>query len=286
MAGIGKCAVIALVALLAGCSEDLSQPSKWYTTSTIYAYMKAVQVESGEVTTTVELRNSNDPNNAAYLYLSDGETLYSSLDKSPGSFFNYTEDLFANSLAVSQDLKIMAARNLYLNYVLYDQIAYGKTEYFSVESPTSNISPTRAYVAFERSGQVWAGESSIEIPPAFQIQNPVAFSTLSRAAPVVLSWSNTDPAASMELEVVGDCAEGSRYLLHPTLSITTDPGTGVSSATLASGDYFDSSKVATSVTCQVAFLLRRVRTGAVSANFAFGSFKGIQQRTVQFTSIP
>lgn len=284
MASRGNCAVMALLALMTGCSEDLSEPSKWYTTSSIYAYMKATQTESGEVTTTVELRNGNT-SGATYLYLSDGETLYSALDKSPGSFFNYTEELFANSLAVSQDLKIMASRSLYTNYVLYDEIAYGKPEYFSAESPDSGVSPTRSYVAFERAGQVWAGESSIDIPPAFQIQSPAAFSTLSRATPVVLGWSNTDPATSMELVVVGDCEEGTRYILYPALSISTDPD-GTSSVTLSSSDYFDSSRVAASVTCQVAFLLKRVRTGPVSSNFAFGTFKGIQQRTVRFTSIP
>lgn len=287
MAGrrIGCAAMVALAALLAGCAEDQTQPSAWYTTSSIYAYMQAVQIDSGQVTTTVQLRNGPGPD-AAYLYLSSGETLYSSLDKSPGTLVNYSEDLFANSLAVSQELKIMAPRNLYFNYVLYDQIAYGTPEYFSVASPTSGVSPTRAYVGFERAGPVWAGTSSIELPPAFHIQSPAPASTLSRATSVELAWSNSDPATTMELEVVGDCADGSRYLLYPTLAITTDPATGASSATLTSDDYFDASTVAPTTTCQVAFLLKRVRTGPVSANFAFGSFTGIQQRTVQFTSIP
>jgi len=56
--------------------------------------MKAVQDESGNVTTTVQLRDGQ-ATTAAYLYISDGEALYTSLDVPPQQYLNFNGDLSA-----------------------------------------------------------------------------------------------------------------------------------------------------------------------------------------------
>lgn len=268
------------LALLAGCGGgDVASPSSWYPTNNIYAYMKAVQDESGNITTTVQLRNgplSTD----AYLYLSDGETLYTSLDKPPQQYINFNGNLFGNSLELSQRLKVMSARDLYTDYLLFTRVVFGKPEYFSHDTPSSSASPVRVYVDFERTGNAMAGESTVELPPAFQILAPAGEASVSRATPLALTWTDVDITTTMELDVAGICADGSRYNLNLIL------GADTGSATLNSADYFPTTGISPSINCRVAFMLQRVRTAGVSPNFAFGSIKGVQQRTVQFTTTP
>lgn len=264
--------------LLAGCGGgDTPSPSNWYPTSSIHAYMKAVQDESSNVTTTVELRD--DPTGTAnYLYLNGGDRLYSSLDISPQQYLNFNGNLFGNSLELSQRLKVMSARDLYTDYFLFTNVAFGKPEYFALDTPVTASLPLRAYVDFERSGQVI--ESSVDLPPAFQITAPASDASLPRAIPLTLTWSNVDPATTMELDVAGICTDNSRYNMHLIL------GTGTGSAPLSSADYFPVTGINPSINCRVAFLLQRVRLAGVSMQFASGSFRGVQQRTIQFTSTP
>ncbi len=268
------------VLFLAGCGgANHPAPSTSYQTNAIYAFMKAVQDESGNVTTTVQLRDGLDPVAARYLYLAGGETLYTSLDISPRQYLSFTDNLFGNSLDLSQYLKVMSARDLYTEYFLFNQIVLGKPEYYSLNTPTAGSSPVRAYVDFERTGNVLAGETSIVLPAAFQILAPASGASVTRATPVTLTWSNVDATATMRLDVAVICDDGLRNTLNRNLG--ADTGT----TTLNSADYLPAG-VSASATCQVAFILQRVRSGAVSPNFAFGSIEGLQRRTVQFTTIP
>lgn len=269
-----------LLVLLAGCGGGYNAaPSKWYPTNSIYAYMKAIQDESGNVTTIVQLRDGPAVTDA-YLYLSEGDFLYTSLEVPPQQYLNFSGDLFGNSLNLSQHLKVLAPRDISTDFLLFAQILWGKPEYFSFDTPSSSALPVRAYVDFERAGHVMTGESSAELPPPFQIVSPAREASISRAAPLALSWTDVDPTTTMELDVAGACVDGSRYTLHQTI------GTDTGAATLNSADYFPSSGVSPSISCRVAFILQRVRAGSISPKFAFGSFAGIQKRTVQFTTTP
>lgn len=269
-----------LLTLPAGCGGSISaSPSSWFPTNSIYVYMKALQDESGNVTTTVTLRDGAAITDA-YLYLSEGEFLYTSLDVPPRQYINFNGNLFDNSLKLSQYLKVMSSRDLFTDYFLFAQVVRGKPEYYSFDTPRSSVSPVRVHVDFERTGHVLTGESSIDLPPAFQISAPAREASVSRAAPLALSWTDVDPASSMELDVAGICEDGSRYTLHHIL------GADTGAATLNGSDYFPSTGISASINCRVAFMFQRVRTGAVSPKFAFGSFKGIQQRTVQVTITP
>jgi hypothetical protein len=263
--------------LLAGCGggQNTVLPSASVTTNSIYAYMQAVQDESGNITTTVQLRDG-PTNTARYLYLSSGDVLYTSLDIPPQQYLNFSGNLFDNSLKLSDHLKVASVRDLYTDYFLFNKVLTGKPEYFSVDTPSASSSlPVRAYVDFERSGKL-TGPSSIDLPPAYQIVAPASNASFSRAFPLTLSWTNVDPTTTMRLNAAYVCLDGSRDHLSKIL------GTDTGSATLSSSDY----SPATGVNCQVALILQRVLTGGVSTQFAFGSFEGIQQRTVQFTSIP
>lgn len=264
--------------LLAGCNGgDTASPSYWYPTNSIYAYMKAVQDESGSVTTTVQLRDG-PTSTAGYLYLSSGESLYSSLDVPPQQYFSFTGDLFSNSLELSQHLKVMSQRDLFSDFLLFSSVVWGKPEYFTFNTPGANSSPTRAYVDFERAGHVMTGESFSELPGAFQILAPASEASVSRATPLTLTWTGSDPTTTMELDVAGICIDDSKFNLHLIL------GADTGFATLNGADYFPATGISPSIECRVAFMLQRVRTGSVSPKFAFGSFKGVQQRTVQIIS--
>jgi hypothetical protein len=74
------------------------------------------------------------------------------------------------------------------------------------------------------------------------------------------------------------CADGSSNAL------TFDLGADTGSAVLGTA-HFPAPTNPSSI-CQTAFKLQRVRTGLISANFALGSFKGVQQRAVKFTTTP
>lgn len=286
MGSARKGAIAPILALLsalslAGCGgANYPAPSTSYTTNTIYAFMKAVQDETGNVTTTVQLRDGLDPVAARYLYLAGGETLYTSLDISPRQYLSYNDNLFGNSLDLSRYLKVMNARDLYIDHFLFYDIVLGKPEYYSLNTPTAGTSPVRAYVDFERTGNVLAGESSIELPAAFQILAPASRASVTRATPVVLTWSNVDATATMHLDVAAICDGNLRNTLNRNLGV--DTGT----TTLNSADYLPAGLDA-AASCQVAFILQRLHSGPASSNFAAPSIiEGVQRRTVQFTTIP
>lgn len=269
--------------VLAGCNGGGKQPmaSSSFSTSNIYAYMKAVQDGNGTVTTTVQLRDG-PANTAAYLYLSNGDALYSTLDVPPGQYLNLNGggNLFNNSLATSQHLKVASQRDIYNDYQVFIQ-TIAQPEYFTLDTQSSGSTSTRVYVDFERQGTL-TGDSSVVLPPSFQISAPAANASISRAASptVALTWTNVDATTTMELDAAGSCVDGSRYTLHRALG--TDTGT----FSLTTADYFPATGVSTATSCRVALLLSRVRLGGVSPQFAFGSFTGVQRRTVQFTSTP
>jgi hypothetical protein len=274
--------MLALPTLLAGCNGgEKALPSSWFPASSIYAYMKAVQDESGGVTTTVQLRDGPATTDN-YLYLSSGETLYSNLDKPTQQALSFDSNLFSNSLALSQHLKVMSERNLIFDYGIYSDVLVGAPEYFSFDTPTTSTLPVRAYVGFERSGHELAGEYAIELPPAFRILTPVADAVVTRATPIELTWSDADTTSTMELDVAGICTDSSRYNLHLVLGAEVSTG----SYTLNTAEYFPAT-IDPAINCRVAILLQRGRLAYISTPFAFGSFsKGVQQRTVQFTSTP
>ncbi len=270
--------------LIAGCGgSNTPLPSGSFPTSSIFAYMKAVQDESGGITTTVQLRDGN-ASTARYLYLSSGDTLYASVDKPPQQYFSFSNNVFANAQDLSQNLVTMRARDLFVDYFLFSQITYGKPEYYMVGTPGLVASSVRAYVDLERSGYAWTGPSSIDLPGGFHIQSPVAASNVSRAASLMLSWDNVDATTKMTLNVAGICdgTSNSRY------SMIKELGNDTGTATLNSADYFPppASGIAATANCLTAFILQRARTGGVSTNFAFGGFTGVQQRTVQFNTTP
>lgn len=266
------------LAVLAGCGGDEAKPSTWYPTNSIYTYMQAVQDQSGDITTTVQLRDGAT-DTASFLYMSEGDALYSTLDVPPEQYTNFNGDLFSNSVELSQKLKAMSSRDLFVDHGLFTTTVYGSPEYFVLNTPGTTSPPTRAYVGFERGGQMITG-SSVDLPTAFQIIAPASEASISRSAPVTLSWTDVDPATTMELDVAGVCLDDSRFTKHLLL------GTDTGAATLNYTDYLPATGISPTINCRLAFLLQRVHLGGVSQDFAFGAFKGVQQRTVQFTSVP
>ncbi|MES0328485.1 MAG: hypothetical protein ABUK13_09885, partial [Gammaproteobacteria bacterium] len=137
----------------------------------------------------------------------------------------------------------------------------------------------RSYVTFDRSNQPSAANSWVELPPDFSILNPSSNSSVSRSGTVTLQWSDFDNVSIMKLDIGAVC-DGVRYPASINFGIVN---TG--SIVLSSADYFPVTPLSTS-NCSVSFLLKRQSLGFVSPAFGGGTFEGIQQRMVQFTSIP
>lgn len=282
--GIRKRAFVSIAGisiLLTGCGgSSAPKPSGAYPTNSIYAFMKAAQEENGNITTTVQLRDGPDVNTAGYLYLSSGEVLYSSLNRPPQQYMSFSNNLFSNSLDLSQRVRIMSSRYLYMDYVLFSNVVSGKPEYFASDSPDAGTTTARAYVDFERSGQVMAGTSYVDIPTSFQITEPATAARIPRATPITLTWAGADPSTTMRLGGAIVCEDTTQNSWN-SISI---PNTGT--ATLNSADFLPAASDPTK-TCQTIFMLQSVKTVLLSTPFALGSnFEGIQQRTVQFSIVP
>lgn len=265
-----------ILVLLAGCQEDTVLPTVSITTVEIFPLMRSVQYEDGSVLTTVELHNFA----GTYLYLSDGDQLLASLNAPPEQFTSFNDNLFSNAQLLSNRVNILEERYLYTDYGLFfSDVTYGTPEYFTLDNADGLSLPTRSYVTFNRSSQKSATDSWVKLPPVFSILNPAANDVISRTGTITLQWSDFDNISIMKLDVGAVC-DGIRYTANLNFGIV-DTGTIVLSAT----DYFTVAPPPTS-SCSVSFLLKRQNLGVVSYAFGGGSFEGIQQRTVRFTSTP
>ena len=264
-----------LIALTA-CSSSDPIKSGLVTTTEIFPIMKAVQNVDGSVITTVELHNFS----GTFLYTSFGDNLYSSLDVAPESYKNIETDLFSNAKNYSTNVKKLDSRYIYRNYGIFSTQNNSASEYFASQSLDNSSTPTRSYVSFERAENNDATNSWVEFPPSFTITNPSASSSISRAnGPLTVTWSDPDNL-TMNLDVAVLCGTA-RWEYSVAISAQN---TG--SHVLNSSDYFPVASAEVNSTCNIAFVLRRSQAGVVSASFGGGTFTGIQQRIVQFTSTP
>lgn len=269
--------VFFMLALLAGCQEDTVLPTVSITTAEIFPVMRSVQYEDGSVLTTVELHNFT----GTYLYLSGGDQLLASLNAPSEQFTSFNDNLFSNAQLLSNRVNILEERNLYTDYGLFfTEVTYGKPEYFTLDNSDGLSLPTRSYVTFNRSSQQSATDSWVELPPAFSILNPTTNDVISRTGTITLQWSDFDNVSIMKLDVGAVC-DGIRYTTNLNFGVV-NTGTVV----LSSAEYLPGVPALSISNCSVSFLLKRQSLGLVSSAFGGGSFEGIQQRTVRFTSTP
>ncbi|HEY0634224.1 MAG TPA: hypothetical protein VGE00_02485, partial [Gammaproteobacteria bacterium] len=62
---------------------------------------------------------------------------------------NFSDDLFGNSMDVSQQLKVMSERDLNHDYLLFADVTWGTPEYYSL-AQLDGAAAKRAYVVFQR----------------------------------------------------------------------------------------------------------------------------------------
>lgn len=277
------CGVLLVTTACSPTPYNDTSPSDNTSTIEIFPIMKAVQNVDGSVNTTIELHDFS----GGFIHTSFGDDLYSSLDDTPESFKNIETDLFQNAKNYSDNVKKLAPRFISRNFGIFTTVDNTASEYFTNQSLVDSSTPMRAYVTFDRTRRLYqptgyqsATGSWVEFPLSFTITNPSPYSSISRADdPLTLTWSAPDNLA-MELDIAVLCGTA-RWEYSVAISA---PITG--SHQLNTQDYFPVTSAEINSTCQIAFLLRRSQTGVVSASFGGGSFTGIQQRTVQFTSTP
>ncbi len=137
--------------------------------------MKARQYEDGAIQTTVELRNSL-LSSASYIYLDDGDGLFSSLNApvSTRLYFD-SNNLFSSANALSSNLvwvKEMLVRDLYYDYGLFADVAYGTPEYFANHVADIASQPVTVHMAFVRAAVGALIESSVTLPPPIPYLSP------------------------------------------------------------------------------------------------------------------
>lgn len=277
--GISPARLMLLVAALplAACRE--AEPSSQHATATIWPEIQALQREDAAVVVRIRLRDG--PTDAAHhLFLDGGDTLLVSLGKPPHDYLAFESDLFGRVQDLTENVKRLVQRDLLDDHVLFVELLLGVPEYETVLGPVSGGAAPRVYVELDRVSGAFTGPSWVELPPGFEVSAPASLAALSRAGPLAIAWSSPDPAATMEADLAVDCGAGRQFSQH--LALGADTG----SASVASGDYFPYGGVPASATCSAALLLQRVRNGTVSADFAGGSFRGVQQRVVRFTLTP
>lgn len=243
-------------------------PSSSYSSTEISPTITITEDQKGDVLTLVQLQSTS----GSSLYLSDGDTLYASLNTPPYQLLSASEDLFSVGETISSRLKLLEKRST--------------GTYYTIDNTAGLPSPVRAYVAFIRGSGEWTGQTGIELPTAFSILNPAVDSSISRSVedPITLSWTNTDSATTMEMESQVIC-NGDYYPQTPmVIALGTDTGT----VQLNTADYFPST--APDMVCHAVFTLKRmtpVRYISSELGTAAGSsIQGIQKRTIEFTSTP
>ncbi len=248
--------------LLTGCSDE-PVPSSTLSASDIVPIITATEDQSGEVEITAVLYNTL----MSMTTLSNGDKFYTSLGTPPDQLMNITSDLFSNSQTMSTRLKVMQERT--------------SSEYFSLDTTAGLTPPVRAYVAFERSGGQWTGQTWVDLPNDFTILTPNASSLLSRAQPITLSWSDVDPTTTMQLQSAVICG-GQPFYKNDLPPFGTDTG----SVVLNAADYFPAG--APDINCFATLILQRVGPARATAGLGLGpgTIQSIKERSVEFTSTP
>lgn len=129
-------------------------------------------------------------------------------------------------------------------------------------------------IAFERDVDAGAPRSLATLPAAFDLATPPA--TMSRAAPLTLTWAPAGSADGMAWLATGDCIE------NAIGTITGDPGT----VTIAADRLTKRMGTTIADTCAVTFTIQRTRAGLLDEHFRDGVISGTQARAAVISSTP
>lgn len=200
--------------------------------------------------------------------VSDEHVVISKSD--PATSFN--NNLFSNSANFSATSKILSQRTIIL----------GQPEYAAVleNSDDTNI----FYLSFIRTQDESVLNSSVSLPDSFLFTAPQSNTIISRADDINLQWANSGTTDSMSYDITGTCELSSGEIdnVNITLAIPDDTG----AHTVKTSDFISQIIEPTS-TCLLSIVLQRSRNGTLNNEFGLGgSIRGIQQRVVNFTSIP
>mgnify|MGYP001583018331 CR=1 FL=1 len=229
---------LCMLALLAsGCAKT---ESEYLLTSGIYADLSARSTGTGTTTVYATLYVGN-PSNLNFVELTGNDQLLASYG-SQHKAMNQTELLNIVSHAAE----------------------------FSTDAEGATFE-----IALQRSVDAGAPKSTVTLPAAFTL-NP-APATVSRAAPLALSWSSLASTDAMAWKASGACIGDTQG------TITGDPGSWM----IQAGTFTkrDGQNIADS--CMVTITVTRSRAGMLDSHYGKGGAAvGIQARTVSVTSTP
>jgi len=131
--------------------------------------------------------------------------------------------------------------------------------------------------SLERDLDGGAPDSSVTLPPPFEITAPATGSTFSRGNDdLVVTWTgDADADDALTLVADGDCVDSYEELLDADTGTATIPAGSLVSTTGHEAE-----------TCDVTVTIKRARLGTLDAGYGGGTIGSKQYRTVQVSGSP
>ena len=183
------------------------------------------------------------------------------------TFLDLTGDDKLNATQ-SDVVKELTRHNNGFDYIWYENS-------FDTDAEGSNFT-----VAFERSIDDGAPNSSVSLPAPFSITSPTADDTLSRdGGALTITWEPSGSENDMEISISGDC------VTLFTEDLSGDPGTfTLNAGTLSDSNSSDDDD---GTNCPLTILVKRKKGGTLDPSYGEGGkISGIQKRSIEIMSTP
>ncbi|PCK09242.1 MAG: hypothetical protein COA42_05130 [Alteromonadaceae bacterium] len=276
---------ISLVVLfLSACSgdNDIVVDSDTVSTGRIYATFQVISEGGDRVFSEAQLtrnappRDSND--STTFVRLVGNDVLWFSAGSSVDDI-DFSDNIFGD-LDTYEDQHTTFSpsttpRGSYF-FLWYRLILNDFGTWYSASLPQSENENTPYFFSLFRDNATTADSSSVTISPAFSIVAPQDNTAFSRSSDdIIIEWDNTDPQASIEIEVNFTCSFSDTFSFSAV--IDTDPGI----YTIPAGDL---DMIDGGGDCSATLSVRKVHLGQFDSAFVGGTVNSYQIRKVVFRS--
>lgn len=266
--------ILLLGVMFQGCADQVSSTD--VSVADISAEINVASEEGHNAYIEVQLRKGNTNSND-FLNVESGDRLIASTQPD-FTGIQIGHDLFNDVSDLSEEYKEMEKGSdtitiPFLLFPLFDLQFLGSGGIWYFTTFTDISSNTEFTIAFIRDGRSGAPDSTVRLPDAFEITDPLngSATVYSRQSDTVsLQWTPSGTAFSMTLNTYMNCIDGTKD--HKSTGLTGD--TGSYTLTLGSLGNF-------SGPCLASLNIRRSGLGQLDSNYGKGGIiLGHQSRTV------
>jgi hypothetical protein len=266
--------ILLLGLMFQGCADKVSSTD--VSVADISAEINVTSEDNHNAYIEVQLRKG-DTNSNEFLSLEGGDRLIASTQPD-FTGIHIGHDLFNDVSDLSEEYKEMAEGSdtitiPFLFFPLFDLQFLGTGGIWYFTTFTNISSNTEFTIAFIRDGKSGAPDSTVRLPDAFEITEPLngSATVYSRQLDTVsVQWTPSGTAFSMTLETDMNCDDGTKD--HKSTGLTGDTGSYI--LTLGSLGNFSGA-------CRASLNIRRSGLGQLDSNYGKGgSILGHQSRTV------